>query len=103
MAADPWSTPNRRPQLEPDTVPRELDFDTPGTHGSPADPLLKQIHAWSAGAHVWGCFGKGFRVVVTLTNVGSGPKGGVTLADYLAFLEKQFLPMFKRHFMTRPS
>jgi hypothetical protein len=40
MAADPWSTPNRPPQLEPDTVPRELDFDTPGTHGSRGDPLL---------------------------------------------------------------
>jgi hypothetical protein len=28
MAADPWLTPNRRPQLRPDTVPQELDFDT---------------------------------------------------------------------------
>jgi hypothetical protein len=44
-----------------------------------SDPDPKQIHAWSAGAHVWGCFGEGFRVVVTLTNVGSGPKGGLRI------------------------
>ena len=68
------------------------------------DPTPREEHKWSATCHMWGCIGQGFRFIVNLDNTErSGPRGGVTSADYVAVLEENFLPCFKRHQQRYPS
>ena len=67
-------------------------------------PRAREAHSWSAGAHVWGCIGIGFRVIVNLSETeGSGPRGGVTAEDYIRMLQTHFLPPFRRHQARHPS
>lgn len=67
-------------------------------------PKAREAHSWSAGAHVWGCIGIGFRLIVNLSESdASGPRGGVTAEDYIKMLETHFLPPFLRHQRRHPN
>lgn len=68
------------------------------------EPRPREEHSWAAGAHVWACIGVGFKCLVNLSQrAGTGPRGGVTSSDYVAFLEEEFLPSFRRHQRRHPN
>lgn len=69
--------------------------------GQEVDP--REVHGWGAGAHVWGCIGVGFRVLIDLTGKGTGPKGGITAEDYARILTAEFLPALRRHQARHPN
>ena len=68
------------------------------------DPVPIEEHKWSATCHMWDCIGHDFKFIMNLDNTEkSGPRGGVTSADYVSALKDHFLPAFRRHQQRYPS
>ena len=68
-------------------------------------PPDMEVHKWSASCHVWGCMGprEEFNLIVNVTDIGTGPRGGITSEDYLAMLTRYFLPKLRRWKNRYPS
>ena len=98
-----YGTDCRRLMFCDECIFRAVDGRTVQWCRADENPQAREEHRWAATCHCWGIIGVGFRALVNLTDGGTGPRGGVTGEDYLAFLSQHFLPKLRRHQQRHPS